>query len=101
MDDGWENFGATPMAQYIVDHRPTPHDAALSSEIATIISRETKKISRVMRDVVTLRLVQELDDREIARRLRIPEGTVKSRGNRGRAQLISLLYPMRAAMGLV
>jgi RNA polymerase sigma-70 factor (ECF subfamily) len=53
-----------------------------------------------MRDVVTLCMVHELDNREIARQLRIPEGTVKSRINRGRAQLVSLLNPMRAALGV-
>jgi RNA polymerase sigma-70 factor (ECF subfamily) len=53
-----------------------------------------------MRDVITLHLVQELDNREIARRLRIPEGTVKSRVSRGLSQLASLLNTQRAALGV-
>jgi len=52
-----------------------------------------------MRQVVRMRFVHGLDNQEIAHRLRIPEGTVKSRTNRGRAQLVSLLSPMRTAMG--
>jgi RNA polymerase sigma-70 factor (ECF subfamily) len=98
MDEGWEDSGSRPLAEHIVDFRPTPHDSTFTNEVRRIISRETNKISPVMRDVMILGLVQELDNQEIARRLRIPEGTVKSRFNRGRAQLASLLSPMRAAL---
>jgi RNA polymerase sigma-70 factor (ECF subfamily) len=100
VDEGWEVSGSTPMAMQIIDGRPTPHESTFSNEVATIVDRETSKISPVMRDVVTLCVVYELDNREIARQLRIPEGTVKSRINRGRAQLASLLNPMRAALGV-
>jgi RNA polymerase sigma-70 factor (ECF subfamily) len=100
MDEGWETSGSTPMATQIVDRRPTPHESTFSNEVARIVDRQTSKISPVMRDVVTLCVVHELDNQEIARQLRIPEGTVKSRINRGRAQLASLLNPMRAALGV-
>jgi RNA polymerase sigma-70 factor, ECF subfamily len=100
MDEGWEVAGSTPMAMQIIDGRPTPHELTFSNEVAAIVDRETHKISPVMRDVVTLCVVHELDNREIARLLRIPEGTAKSRINRGRAQLASLLNPMRAALGV-
>jgi RNA polymerase sigma-70 factor (ECF subfamily) len=100
MDEGWEIAGSTPMAMQIIDGRPTPHESTFSNEVAAIVNRETSKISPVMRDVVTLCMVHEFDNREIARQLRIPEGTVKSRINRGRAQLVSLLNPMRAALGV-
>jgi RNA polymerase sigma-70 factor (ECF subfamily) len=100
MDEGWEIAGSTPMAMQIIDRRPTPHESTFSNEVAKIVDRETSKISPVMRDVVTLCMVHELDNREIARQLRIPEGTVKSRINRGRAQLVSLLNPIRAALGV-
>ena len=100
MDEGWDISGSTPLAMQIVDGRPTPHDSAYSTEVAAIVDRETSKISPVMRDVVRLCVVHELDNREIARQLRIPEGTVKSRINRGRAQLASLLNPMGPALGV-
>jgi RNA polymerase sigma-70 factor (ECF subfamily) len=100
MDEGWEIAGSTPMAMQIIDGRPTPHESTFSNEVTAIVNRETSKISPVMRDVVTLCMVHEFDNREIARQLRIPEGTVKSRINRGRAQLVSLLNPMRAALGV-
>ncbi len=91
--------GTATLAQRIPDLRPTPHDVAVTSEITAIVSGAVKKISPEMREVVTMRFVHEMDNQEIAHRLRIPEGTVKSRTNRGRAQLASLLRPMRAALG--
>ena len=100
MDEGWEVSGSMPMAMQIIDGRPTPDESTFSNEVAMIVDRETRKISPVMRQVVTLCVVHDLDNREIAGRLRIPEGTVKSRINRGRAQLASLLNPMRAALGV-
>ena len=64
-----------------------------------IVSNAVEKISPEMREVVAMRFVQGFDNEEIAHRLRIPEGTVKSRTSRGRAQLASLLSPMRVALG--
>lgn len=88
-----------PLAQRIPDTRPTPHEAAVTSEITAIVGRAVEEVSPEMRQVVRMRFVHGLDNQEIAHRLRIPEGTVKSRTNRGRAQLMHLLSPMRAAMG--
>ena len=101
MDEGWDRSDsmATTIAQRIPDRRPTPHETAVTNEVTTIVSEAVKKIAPEMRDVVTMRFIHELDNQEIAHRLRIPEGTVKSRTNRGRAQLSSLLSPMRAALG--
>jgi RNA polymerase sigma-70 factor (ECF subfamily) len=44
-----------------------------------------------LREAVILRDLQDLEYREIAAILRIPEGTVKSRLNRGRAELARVL----------
>jgi RNA polymerase sigma-70 factor (ECF subfamily) len=95
----WDQSSALPLAQRIADPRPTPHDVAVTSEVTAIVSSAVEKISPEMREVVTMRFVHGFDNQEIACRLRIPEGTVKSRTNRGRAQLASLLSPMRAALG--
>ena len=99
ISDKGENNGALPLAQRIPDPRPTPHDLAVTREVTSIVTNAVDKISPEMRDVVTMRFVHGLDNQEIAHRLRIPEGTVKSRTNRGRAQLASLLSPMRTALG--
>jgi RNA polymerase sigma-70 factor (ECF subfamily) len=90
---------AMPLANRIPDTRPTPHQAAETREITSIVTRAVDRISPEMREVVTMRFVHGFDNQEIAHRLRIPEGTVKSRTNRGRAQLASLLSPMRHALG--
>lgn len=97
--EGRDQSGVTVMAQRIADPRPTPHDVAVTSEITTIVARAVKQISPEMREVVTMRFVHGFDNQEIAHHLRIPEGTVKSRTNRGRAQLATLLSPMRTALG--
>ena len=44
-----------------------------------------------LREAVILRDLQDLDYKEIAQVLGIPEGTVKSRISRGRAELARLL----------
>jgi RNA polymerase sigma-70 factor, ECF subfamily len=100
MDEGWEAVGSQPMAAQIVDSRQSPHDAVFSSEAKAMVRHSVKEISPVMREVISLHLFHELDKREIARQLRIPEGTVKSRVNRGLAQLVALLQTERAALGV-
>jgi RNA polymerase sigma-70 factor (ECF subfamily) len=50
-----------------------------------------QKLSPELREAVILRDLQELEYREIASVLHVPEGTVKSRLNRGRAELAKVL----------
>ena len=100
MDEGWENAGAATLALQLVDARLSPYDSAFSSEANAIVYHGVNEISPIMRDVITLHLSQDLDSREIALRLNIPEGTVKSRVHRGLAQLAALLTPQRAALGV-
>jgi RNA polymerase sigma-70 factor (ECF subfamily) len=49
------------------------------------------KLSPELRETVILRDLEELEYREIAQVLQVPEGTVKSRLNRGRAELARIL----------
>ena len=53
------------------------------------------KLPFTLRTVVLLRDIQELTYNEIATRLRLPEGTVKSRLNRGRAELVRQIQKLR------
>ena len=101
IDEGWDQSETMVMSQRIADSRPTPDAVAESREVGEIVSKAVSQVSPEMREVVKMRFVDELDNREIAHRLRIPEGTVKSRTHRGRAQLIHLLSPMRHALGTV
>ena len=67
-------------------------DAALAGrEASEILQAALQKLSPDLREAVILRDLQEMEYREIADVLGIPEGTVKSRINRGRAELAKVL----------
>jgi RNA polymerase sigma-70 factor (ECF subfamily) len=100
IDESWDDPSLARPALNVADPRPTPHDSAFFNEVAVIIGRAAGEMSPEMREAVSLRFVREFDYRQISRRLRVPEGTVKSRINRGRAQLASILSPMRSALGV-
>jgi RNA polymerase sigma-70 factor (ECF subfamily) len=55
-----------------------------------------QKLSPELRETLILRDLEELEYREIAEILRIPEGTVKSRLNRARAELARILTRTQA-----
>jgi RNA polymerase sigma-70 factor (ECF subfamily) len=56
-----------------------------------LVHAALQKLSPELREAVILRDLQDMDYREIAQILRVPEGTVKSRINRGRTELGRLL----------
>ncbi len=58
-----------------------------------------QKLSPELRETVILRDLEEMEYREIADVLRIPEGTVKSRLNRGRAELARVLRKVELVRG--
>jgi RNA polymerase sigma-70 factor (ECF subfamily) len=60
-------------------------------EAGELLQAALQKLSPELRETVILRDLEELDYREIARVLDVPEGTVKSRLNRGRAELARVL----------
>jgi RNA polymerase sigma-70 factor (ECF subfamily) len=60
-------------------------------EAGELLQAALQKLSPELREAVILRDLQEMDYREIARVLNVPEGTVKSRLNRGRAELSRVL----------
>ena len=100
IDDKWDDSSSTRPALQIADRRSTPHDSAFTKEVGAIIGRAANEMSPEMWEAVSLRFVREFDYREMSHRLSVPEGTVKSRVNRGRTQLRFLLRPMRAALGV-
>lgn len=65
-------------------------------EASDLLQGALQKLSPELRETVILRDLEELDYREIAQVLHIPEGTVKSRLNRGRAELARVLRRQRA-----
>ncbi len=60
-------------------------------EAGELLQAALQKLSPELREAVILRDLQEMEYREIARVLSVPEGTVKSRLNRGRAELAKAL----------
>jgi RNA polymerase sigma-70 factor, ECF subfamily len=60
-------------------------------EASEILQAALQKLSPDLRETVILRDLQDMEYREIAMILKIPEGTVKSRLNRGRAELARIL----------
>lgn len=72
--------------------RPADH-AVWGREVQEQVQRALLRLSPELREAVILRDLQDLDYKEIAAVLRLPEGTVKSRINRGRIELARLLRP--------
>ncbi|HZT32491.1 MAG TPA: sigma-70 family RNA polymerase sigma factor [Bryobacteraceae bacterium] len=68
-----------------------PEGMVAGREASEILQAALQKLSPELREAVILRDLQEMEYREIAEVLRIPEGTVKSRLNRGRAELARVL----------
>jgi RNA polymerase sigma-70 factor (ECF subfamily) len=66
-------------------------------EASELLQGALQKLSPELRETVILRDIEELEYREIALALKVPEGTVKSRLNRGRAELARLLRRHRPA----
>jgi RNA polymerase sigma-70 factor (ECF subfamily) len=60
-------------------------------EASELLQAALQKLSPELRETVILRDLEELEYREIAQILNVPEGTVKSRLNRGRAELAKVL----------
>ena len=60
-------------------------------EAGELLQTALQKLSPELRETVILRDLEELEYREIAEILNVPEGTVKSRLNRGRAELARVL----------
>jgi len=82
---------AMPLGDRIPDGGPPPDSGVQSRETKETVHQALQKLSPELREAVILRDLQDMDYREIATVLRVPEGTVKSRINRGRAELARLL----------
>ena len=65
------------------------------ADLNEIIRRAMAELPDALRVAVTLRDLQEYSYQEIADQLHLPEGTVKSRINRGRIELAKILRRMK------
>jgi len=92
MDAGLrEEEDSLSLSDQITDTRPAPDDRLASKETQKMVQAALARISPDLREAVILRDLQDMDYKEIAVVLRVPEGTVKSRINRGRMELARLL----------
>jgi RNA polymerase sigma-70 factor, ECF subfamily len=66
---------------------PRPDSALEERDQVATVRRALATLPPLYREAVLLRDIHELSYEEIGRRLRLPEGTVKSRINRGRREL--------------
>lgn len=82
---------AVPLSAQITDGGPTPITTVQSRETREAVHEALQKLSPELREAVILRDLQDMDYKEIAVVLKVPEGTVKSRINRGRGELARLL----------
>jgi RNA polymerase sigma-70 factor (ECF subfamily) len=86
-----EHEDSQPLSEQIADGGVAPDRAVERRETGEMVHLALQKLSPELREAVILRDLQDMDYREIATALRVPEGTVKSRINRGRAELARLL----------
>ena len=91
LDEGFGEDDELRPVDRLVARGPSPHDSAVRKELESMVQRALAEVSPELREAVILRDLQDLDYKEIAQVLSIPEGTVKSRISRGRAELARLL----------
>ena len=71
-----------------------PDQQALLGELSGQVQAALTRLSPELREAVILRDLQQLEYAEIRQVLAVPEGTVKSRINRGRIELARILQQM-------
>jgi RNA polymerase sigma-70 factor, ECF subfamily len=91
LDEGWDETGELRPIDRLENKGPNQHDLATKRELARLVQHALAQVSPELREAVILRDLQDMDYKEIAQVLGIPEGTVKSRISRGRAELARLL----------
>jgi RNA polymerase sigma-70 factor (ECF subfamily) len=79
------------MADRLADTRPSQEAHTAGLELKVKIQQALAQLSPELREAVVLRDLEDMDYKDIAQVLRIPEGTVKSRISRGRGELARLL----------
>jgi len=82
------------------DFAPAPADTRVDTQLeqrdrVKLLRKALDKLAPTLRTAVMLRDIQELTYQEIADQLHLPEGTVKSRINRGRTELARQIQRLR------
>jgi len=85
---------AMPVVENKESSARRPDQQALAGELSAQVHSGLQKLSPDLREAVILRDLQGLEYGEIRQVLGVPEGTVKSRINRGRIELARVLEQM-------
>lgn len=85
---------AMPVVENKESSARRPDQQALLGELSSQVQSALTKLSPELREAVILRDLQQLEYNEIRQILDVPEGTVKSRINRGRIELARVLQQM-------
>ena len=85
---------AMPVVESKESSARRPDQQALLGELSSQVQTALTKLSPDLREAVILRDLQQLEYNEIRQILDVPEGTVKSRINRGRIELARILQQM-------
>ena len=93
LDAGWEDEDGTSTspAERLQTQQADPLKNYMDRELQALVQQALLQVSPELREAVILRDLKDMDYKEIAEVLRIPEGTVKSRISRGRMELARLL----------
>ena len=85
-----EDDGPTK-GEKLADTRPSQEQHVAGLELRAQIQQALAQVSPDLREAVILRDLEDMDYKDIAEILGVPQGTVKSRISRGRAELAKLL----------
>ena len=92
LDDTYDGEDDGPTkAEKLADKQPNQEQHVAGLELRAQIQMALAKVSPELREAVILRDLEDMDYKDIAEVLGIPQGTVKSRISRGRAELAKLL----------
>jgi RNA polymerase sigma-70 factor, ECF subfamily len=89
-----DSIDDAPQAAEVHTGERTPHQQAEAMELSAQVQMGLAKLSPDLREAVILRDLQGMEYGEIRKVLQVPEGTVKSRINRGRIELARILQEM-------
>jgi len=78
-----------------VANTTSPYQSLEQRDRASLLRRGLAELAPTLRDAVLMRDLQEMTYQEIADKLDLPEGTVKSRINRGRNELARQISRIR------
>jgi RNA polymerase sigma-70 factor (ECF subfamily) len=87
--------GVDPAQLTPASNEAGPLDALEQQDRVALLRRALATLPKTLRAAVLMRDIQELSYQEIADALHLPEGTVKSRINRGRTELARAIRKLR------